>query len=348
MQTGIYLDYVRNDITAAALRLAGLLTQRFSRNTDFLTGRVQSPVHRSWDRKVLANRRNDVAGWAKNNDDCVWFNHDAKRFRQAMSANLSRRHILVPKWHALRRADFSWLGIHHMIVCSSAAMLETVRKAMSARNVRCSAYHVHWSSGVRITKKHGCFVPDRMRLMVVVDRFTLQRHCDELVATLGYLLMEVPRLQVTMTVESGWPKSVRAAAKRLLREFEDRFSVTRGMSMDRQLTAINEHDWLWMASVQGTTGFPVQEALSLGVPVIAWDVPPFNEMILNQCNGRLIPAPHTHSDIGAPTAQWLSAAAVTSLLDALRSEEELMACQEQDWALEAKERDFKKFWALLT
>lgn len=357
MQTGIFLDYVRDDVTAAALRLAGSL-QRRSIQVDFLTGRTQQPVHGLWDHQVLFKRQYATtrgnsclpsawSSWPKRNSECIWFRYDIGMFKQAVAASPCRRHVLVPKWHDLRQEDFGWLGVHHMIVCSSPTMARAVKSAMRIRKVNCPVDFIYWSSGVQSIEKSGYRIAGQPKLVVVADRFTLQHHCDSILLTLGLVLRQARSLSVTLVIESGWPKHARSTVKRLLQEFSGRLAVKRGLTMDQRVLEINKHDWLWMASVRGTTGFPLQEALSCGVPVIVWDIAPFNELILNGWNGWCVPVEHTKSELKAPTATWSSKAASTVLCKAFRSEDELISLQEQDWLLDGQEADFREFWERL-
>ena len=342
MQTGIYLDYACDDMTAAALRLAGLF-QRNAHQVNFLSSRMQQFVHSLWDRQVLSCRETDIARWTRSSNECVWFQYDAKRFREAMATRSGRKHILVPKWHDLCQSDFDWLGIHDTIVCSSPRMEACVQQAMRETSVRCPVKFTYWSAGLRQVTKHG-YLHGHPRLMVAIDDFTMRKHGDSFIQALCGLLLRQPRLIVTVVAEGDWPARFHNVLFHLLCEFDERIAIKCHLPMDQRLVEIHQHDWLWVASVRGTTGFPVQDALACGVPVIAWDVEPFNELVLDGWNGHLIQTGCTESEIGAPTAAWESAPLALELYQAFRSEEKLIFLQEQDWLLKAQEDDFRGFW----
>jgi glycosyltransferase involved in cell wall biosynthesis len=342
MQTGIHLDYVRDDVTAAALRLAGFLHTKAQR-ADFFTERTQRPVHGLWDKSVLSRGREEVFPWVRRSSECVWFRHDVKKFRQAVRAQCTREHILVPRWHELRRKDFDWIGVHNMVVCPSPSMAVSVEAAMKNRNVSCPVKFIYWSSGTQQIEKMG-YLHGEPKLMIVIDRSTLHRYCDEFLHTLAMILTRVKPLYVTLAIESGWPKKAKDTVKRLLHEFGSRLAVRRSLPMDQRLLEINGHDWLWLASVRGTTGFPIQEALACGVPTIVWNVEPFSELVLDRWNGRCLPCKRARSEVDAPTAKWNSNSAIKVISDAFRSEEELLSLQEKDWLLSTQNEDFCRFW----
>ena len=346
MQLGIYAPYDRGGITAGALRLAGL-AQSLSFSVSYLVSMNRGlKIHPYWDGRVLTAKKESIQGWINKSLICVWFLPDYRFYRGAIEGCNKRTHILVPSWH-----NFSpgcSLAGYDRIICTSVAAARAFyahtpagHPAMGRRD---GVEFTRWTSGVGPMRREGLVKSGRIRVFVPVGSRTLKEHGADLLAVIDTLLATHEHVEITLSRTRPGNKLMQQRNSRLLRDYPGRFRECCRLSADEQLSHIHEHDWMWIPDTQSENGLPAQQAVSCGVPVIAWSLPPLTEVVKHGWTGKLVYCDHSTNWIGAPTAVWSTPALISVLNESLASTEPLFALQARDWPVGDVEANFLRFW----
>jgi glycosyltransferase involved in cell wall biosynthesis len=201
-----------------------------------------------------------------------------------------------------------------------------------------------WTSGIGTMRREGVVKPGRIRVFVPVGSRTLKEHGADLLAVIDTLLATHEHLEITLSRPRPGNKLMQSRNSRLLRDYPGRFKECCRLSADEQLGQIHEHDWMWIPDTQSENGLPAQQAISCGVPVLAWGIPPFCEIVSHGWTGRLVYCDTTKNWIDAPTARWSTPALISTLNENLAGEEPLLTLQSRDWTIVDREAVFLDFW----
>ena len=249
---------------------------------------------------MLTAKKESIQGWINKSLICVWFEPHYNLYRGSIEGCNKRTHILVPSWHSF------WPGCplagYDRIICTSQAMARSFYDhTMPGR--RDGIEFVKWTSGVGPMRREGVVKPGRIRLFVPVGSRTLKEHGADLLAVIDTLLAAHEHVEVTLSRTRPGNRLMQQRNNRLLRDYPGRFKECCRLSADEQLGQIHEHDWMWIPDTQSENGLPAQQATSCGVPAIAWNIPPFTDVIAHEWTGKLVSCDCTTNWMGAPTAK---------------------------------------------
>jgi len=346
MQIGIYANYDRTNQTAGAVRLAGL-AQSLAYSVSYLSaGRSDSELHPYWDGRVLKAKKENVRRWVNLSMTCVWFKPHLNRYRGVMEGCQSRRHVWVPGWHTLSEKDLGHAAYYDRIVCPSREMADNLADRLEARGTKLTRgiEHINWTSGVSPMRKTQVCRPDRLKVFVPVDNYTMHRFGRQMLATLDALLDALPHVDVTLATQRPGTRLARGRIEQMCRDYFGRFWHRCRLTSDEQLGRMHEHDWVWIPDVRSDNGLPAQQALAVGVPVIAWDISPLSEVIHDGWTGVLVPCNKTYNWLGAPTANWNGKELASALHVSLSSEYPLHTLRALDWPVGVAEDKFGRYW----
>lgn len=354
MRTTILAPYRPGEATWAALRLANHL---------FATGRdvryvattpVARGVHHFWDARVRAgglgrrpragDRGHGVYRHTRGADEVVHFHPDPGIRRMAELVAPLARHVLVPLWHSLGGGDAALVLDHHAVVCPSVACARAVSESVfngaspETTPLACAPFE----PGFEPLRKEGLVEGGELHALVSLNRdaFRLRR---TLAAVLDAVLGGLPRLRVTLAATrafSGRDRHFRGL--RLAHPGRVRFR-TLGAAEDFT-RLLHAHDWAVFFWRRADTTLPALHAMSCGVPVIAFDVAPFNEVVVPGNGGLLVPCKREVSRFGAETAVVDAAAAADCLRRAFADNGLLFRLQACDWPVAQAREGFVRAW----
>ena len=124
-----------------------------------------------------------------------------------------------------------------------------------------------------------------------------------------------------------------------------RVQITRQLGCMARSNLIQQHDWVFCASRQPNSCIAPMEVLSLGVPVIAFDVPPHNELVAHGHNGALLPVGYSVSWLGACYCNPEAYPLLESLSSVLADDCLLERVQSRSWSDLLNHRQaFRHLW----
>ena len=343
---GICAPYDRCEATAAALRLADLAVAQSLSVKLLGTGVLQPGIHPYWNSRVHSAKGDGAYHWAKGCKYIVWFGHYPELLKKAkLSGGEKVQHCLVVLWHLLDSHITEGLRGYDRIVCPTKAAYRQFVEAVLGDQDTKRLKHCSWDAGIEAVQRGKTCEPGKIRLYVPMDSNAIDEVGPFTVTVLDELLKANPALHVTMDCAKSWPRKVR---KELVHRFQH--AIGRVVSVHRssllqQISLLHAHDLMFMPAIRSNIGMTVLRALTCHVPVIAYDVSPFSELIQDGKNGLLV-----RCDVGS---NWIGPIACPNLLhtlstvgEAVEDDAWLNECRRQDWKLAKRSTAFSAFWRL--
>jgi hypothetical protein len=347
---GIFAPYNRGEVTAAAIRLANLCLNYGADVRLASLGPQLRGVHPYWDQRVWSTKGQGVYYAAKNCQSLIHFQPSPQVRKMCELVADKAKHIFVPQMHQLREDDAALMQDHHAIVCPTATAQKNLLRIVfqGIKPSPCELTYARFDSGLPKVQRQG-MIEERMRLCVLANASIIES-CGSLLLTLLTELMEVlPKLVVTLLANRAWNNTDRQTIVELAQRYrgQDRFRSKRVISLDEINCEFHQHDWTFLPWTKGDFGVMVTRSLSCGAPVIAFNVEPFNELIVSGHNGLLIPCksrpgPYDMS-IAVPNREQM----LETLLGALANDKVLCRLQAKNWNLEQHEMGFTRYWGRL-
>jgi hypothetical protein len=341
MKIGIYTPYDFGETTAAAIRLAEV-AQYLSYPVTMLTPRKHElTVNPFWDRRVRVARHGRlghtrIMDWTFDSHVCVWFGCYVKAFQVAMGMKHGTVHVLVPGCGSLMPEQIAMARAFHHVVCPS------LQGAISVGLHTQNAQFIRWTSGIKSIDKEKARVDGRISVAVTPDADLMRRRGYELMHVLEQLL-QLNGISFTVVLSDRPSKRDHERLEFMRKRHPGRFQVRVCLSTLHLKLLINDHDWLLVPSLSSRFGLPAQYALACHVPVVAWDVDPFDEMIEDGHNGYLIPCENRTTFL-AREAVWDTNNILDFCASTFYGEEQLTSLISQRWREEEHEETFRASW----
>lgn len=344
----ILAPYGRNEVTAAAIRLADLAGALGHEVKFVACGVHERRVHPAWDGRVRSARGTGITRAAAGASTVVHFQaHQAWHAGAALPQTGKRpiRHVLVPDWHGLVGRRLDLVARYDQVVCPTKACAQVVTAAAfrGVKQDKGQLAWVRWDSGLSQVRREGTVAPDRIKAAVYCDAATVD-FCGAMVLRMvDELLPEYPRLDLTLLSVKSWGRRERAEIRRLCGSWGGRLTaarVTTAVDADR---AFHANDWVVLPGVRGDFGLTASRALACGAAVICNDVAPFSEQVTSDC-GILVACEIRSNAITAPVAvphlgRWADACR-----RAFSDSRTLLNLRTRDWGLEDRHVTFNTTW----
>lgn len=336
---GIYAPYTYNGTTAMACALGELATAlRYS--VEYVASQVRDQgVHFRWDKDIRSAKRTPFKAWACSMSRIIWFDVQAEKLKAANSYGV--RNILIPLWHNIIPDHLEHLAEFSAIVCPHTAAYQLLNDNRS-REIILSG----WDQGLRLHERAGgCCQAGEISIYVSLNGASVQQFGEALLPILRLLLDVRPTLKITVAHTKQWSKSLMSQARALASNSKNRVRLLRNPSYHDRLAAIREHDWMFCASIAADSWWDAGEALSQGMPVICFDVPPYNEIIKSTYNGVVIPCAFKTTPVGAIVAQPNAKVVLEALSRVVDNESMLVRLQDKSWPdCENRVKSFQRVW----
>jgi hypothetical protein len=300
-------------------------------------------VHFRWDHEIRSGKRHGFKGWAGLNSHIMWFDVQPKKVEE--SRKIGCRNILVAMHARLEPTDLANLPLYDKVVCPTDQCYQALRQRCAVSDKLLT--HVPWDSGMPLTTKRRN-PGDPLVLFVPVDSFTAQFEGSLLCYTLRVLMDGDPNLQVVLSYTSNWTRASLGALHDLQDRFKGQLTTLRKPTFCDRLEAYRKADWVLHLGIEGNAAMTALESVALGVPVIAFNVPPNREIIRAFYNGYLIECGAEDTRAGSVRVSVNSRRLLDSLTDLLANDNAVRAMQGKEWPeLETRRRNFQAFWKKL-
>jgi glycosyltransferase involved in cell wall biosynthesis len=295
---GIYAPYTRREATFAALRLAGILSDREQHVSVGCYGKRESGVHSDWDNYVANVDGQGFHDWIEITEHIIWF--DVHKKKLAIAQEKGIENTLVMMWRRFRPEDLELLeAFDNVVFLSRDSYLLFEDKLCNTR----AEVLPPWDSGLPPIRRRvpEFWQPIRYFIPLFGDIDPLR--CRYLLSIAEAILQVDSSSRVTLCpTRATFPKDCRAALKALEKDSEGRFKVYTRKGYQQYLAELEKHDWFMWLSPANNVGVAIAEAAACGLPTVAFDVPPVGELVKDSHTGRLVPCELSYSPLGAPEA----------------------------------------------
>lgn len=323
MPLGIYTKYRHCEATVAALRLAnwaegvGHIVSLFSA--------TEHPVQLSsrWDREVAANRGRRYTDWAVENTTVIW-THCPIPEQILWAKKKGIRTGLLCLWNELREADYKAYEAADFILAPSQIAGQYVTQALKV-GATCI---IPWDTGYPLTKKDPRVFNGYVS--VLLPLFDYEPYDIEATAleVVGRGLHRFPCMSLTVVYNAS--KTAPFAISRIRqfrRYFGERVQLGSSIPLCDRPMVFASHDLTFWPVCRGNTGMTGLTSLTMGTPVLAFQMPPFDEF-LTASNSFLVSSDICRGDLGIPRLEPDYNAMEQGLYDALDHPERLQALQQ--------------------
>lgn len=340
---GIIAPYSHCEATAAAIRIAELCLAHGEQPRLMAVGPCRMPVHSYWDQQVWSTREAD--GRYLGAQDCDRFVHIWNGFvthTMATLVALEAKHILVPCWQHLTAQDLYELNLFQKVVCPSKDLFDFLSK-----NARCAmtASTLTWTrfdSGLpyAAVERDG-----PLHIAVLCNGATIDASGLGVLRCIEALLVSYD-IAITLLHSRSWPENDRRNIRRLQSTYPRQFHTRRLGSFTDLNRRLPNYDWTVIPWPHADFGIAAARSLACGVPVVCYDVAPFNEIVRHEHHGHLIRCELSLSpDVEAPSAVPDTDALIKLCLELFQDRTAWHDCRRRDWKVEQHAKSFTNAWA---
>lgn len=347
----ILAPYGRNEVTAAAIRLAEYGVALGREVHLVASGTEERHVHPAWDGKVRTGRKTGIYKGAIRADHVVHFGYHKEWYDRAVlvgdKATGRTKQILVPNWYGFDSLDRETVKKYDRIVCPSRGCKRAIHSELFHGEkgiVKDRLTWAPWDAGVDRVRTERFVEDEKIKALFVCDTNSIDV-CGRMVLELvDELLATTQKVHATLLSVKTWSRSDRKALKALGKKWERRLSVRAVHQFHDVDQEMRLHDWVVLPAVRSQFGLTASRALSCGKPVICNNVEPFNEVVVTDKNGVLVKCDVKYGSLKSPIAvpqygQWLE-----TLRQALTSPRLLIGLQVKDWGVEDNRTQFETVW----
>lgn len=296
----VVAPYGKGEVTAAAARVAAAVMAAGDQVRFVAPGKPVSGVHHAWDRRVLfAADAVAVARHSQGAEAVVHFTRDAPALAAARLAAPRARQVLVADWHSVS-AQWPDLACYDRVVSPSAACHSAVAGSRAAKGGDPKRYRwVLFDAGLPQVPRRTAAGP--VHACVVATPGVIDHWGSQLLYAVERVLDSVPSASVTLLSGKAWPDHDRRRLKAGEARYLGRLAHTPWHGALAASRDFHGADWAVLPATRAAFGITASAALRCGVPVVAFDVPPFSEHVRPD-SGVLVKGPVRESESGAVTA----------------------------------------------
>lgn len=303
---GILAPYGRNEITAAACRLADL-AQGAGQGVRFVTqGTHERHVNSHWDSRVLSGRKWGAARHLESCETIVHFTiEEAVLAGTGFPSKRPAKHILVTPWHAIAPRNVVEASHYRQIVCPSRACYAEMRTRLY-KDAEPSAEQLtwcRWEPGLARIKRKPPQPHARLKVCVLCDHTAIDYAGKAVLRLIEEILALDCRMDVSLLSLRSWNRADRAQLRRMVDGSDDKLRLLTG-GVPAMNQHFSEHDWVVIPSVFADFGLYASRAVACGAAVIAHDVAPFNEVVVDGSTGVLVPCQIATGRFESPIAAF--------------------------------------------
>lgn len=350
---GIVTPYARCEATAAAIRIADVCNAYGEEPRLIAVGPCALPVHPYWDRRVWSTFEAQPTVWKPRLErafyigaqDCRLFVHLQSGPRAVARASLVEGiapHYLVPCWHHLAIDDIRDLSNYDFVVSPTKALHDFIGTKCEPRNAD-SLTWTRFDAGLPFAKVER---DGPLHVGFWVNGAAIDSGGFGILRCIETLLATHTTLRITTLYSRTWPENDRRCIRRLLTAFPGRFTAVRLDSFQVLTRLLHQLDWVVLPWPRSDFGIAVARSLACGVPVVTYDITPFNELIRHKHNGYLIGCElQLTAGTEAPAAIPNTSAMVELCQQLFADRKAWTEVRRHDWKVEQHTQTFNAAWA---
>lgn len=342
----ILAPYGRNEVTAAAIRLADLALS-LGLDTRLVACELhERQVHPFWDSKVWSGKGDGVYRAAKGCTCVVHFMCQPSYVEKVRLVAEKSKQILVPLWHSLRPQDINFIPQYDQVVCPSKTCYDLLKKAAfrNEENVQKLTW-AKWEAGLPSVRREGTVDDATIKACFYCDASAIDFCGPLVIEAVSELLAMCKRLSATMISTKAWAKRDRQQLKHAGQIWGGRLRMLKVSGLVQQAGLFHAHDWSVFMGVRADFGINAQRSLACGAPCIAFNVEPYNELIAEGRNGVLIPCEVHYNANHAPVAVPSMGSILSTCGPALADQRKLFSIQQGDWHMNEHRHQFNELWS---
>lgn len=292
---GLHLRYQSCASTYAGLRLASHLDGRGAL-AEILCRGPAARVHPGWDRRV-ASRHSPYASFASRCSHLVWTEPCALLFAQ-VARTLKTKTVLFVTWEGLRPEHRSLCASVDQLVSPYWQCVQILRDRWDLPHVK----YVPWDTGYPQILKTTLAMPNALRVALPVGGcLSWQAYNDIYEFAMG-LLAQVQRAELTLLTTQPRKRHLERLVRSVALVHPGRISARQLPGLGSLPLCYARHDLTVCLSRRDGLGLSGLASLAGGTPVVAYDLPPFNEYVFDGRNGLLVDTPIHRDSLGIPCA----------------------------------------------
>lgn len=298
MRIGIHAAYQKCDATLMALRVARHL-RGAGYSVDYLPRGQSSEVHPEWDGQVLSDkkRKRPYHQWITSRFSYIFWTEVPPPDQLHAARACDSKNILLVSWDELNEDLLPVYRLFDRLVCPSWLASTLLADRLKLRNVS----YCPWDVGVPLSANPHLPNPSAVRLFWSLWGSQAERQNGAAVYVLDKLLSEHNHVRLTVSFSTAaLRKQIIRALEAMSRRHSPRLSLLKDKNYDRHILETARHDLLVWPSLVESVGIAGLSALCMGVPVLAFDVPPISEFLKDGKNGLLVPCELRYNSLGVP------------------------------------------------
>lgn len=284
MRIGFVVPYDRNEVTFTALRMADQF-RSLGCDTTFL-GRsvVDHTLRGQYDHELWPETKVPKHMWMQTCDRLVYFRMPPKS-EITMAKAIEKPITLVYLWHKVDELDLDRLPEIEDVVCFHAAGQREISKITSKH-----AHYLPLDIGFATTRKRA-----EMNTGITWVHFPLHSHhlaqtdAESVFRVIRCLLQDNSKVGVLVTTGPGWSMKNRRTLKNMGKNFKARLQIKRKPDALDQFRCSVNCDLTAVPTLVDGLGYGVLESCTAGTPLIAWRIPPYDELLKQGSHAELVP-----------------------------------------------------------
>jgi len=198
----------------------------------------------------------------------------------------NKRSICVVHWHSPYVKNINFLKKFEIIVTPSRHFKGIPQKIVNKKTVA----WVNNFSDIQVTKREGLVEPGKINILVYFNKATINNHGIIILHDIARILGFSNKVRFQIICPSKFPKRLRNLSKVLQNKYgKDKIKFNKVKSFYDFIGFCCKNDWFFYTPHKTNFSILVSTVNKLGMPVLAFDIPPVNEVIINKTNGILIP-----------------------------------------------------------
>jgi hypothetical protein len=284
LKTGIYVPYVKNETSLASVMLADWLLRLGVDVCVFSDSPVRHGIHRIWDQKV--RRYVTPSRFDTSIRDCThlfWFKAACNRFLMTHEVPVLKprvgtcKDIYFPNWSDWQDGSFCMSSVASQTVSLSQSAAKWLSTTEDPRRDN-KKWTLLTSPDIPLAPRRGRAVPDRNRILVVVDRSTVLDIGVAFLRALERLLQEKPNTDISILLSGSVDKSFQIACRGFaLVRGPERVTLIENPPYYDYCAIARNHDWIYLAQTRCTYGSLYALLFNSTVPIICHAIPPLTD-----------------------------------------------------------------------
>lgn len=284
---GIFLRYQKSAETYITLRFADLIHDNFDQCFLLSTEPNIVKAHSRWDSFLLEGGEQDMADWLQSCRHILWTSN-AGIMDLAFANSFSAKSYFLMTSDKPRREQIYVCAQSDAVISPSWQLAQTIQERWGLKNV----HHIPWDPGIPIVHHHPVNRSLKRKIIVPIpDRSSYGLNISSILYVVCKTLTFIPNCTASLLCLRSLPTKTTKRIKLFAEASGGRVTIERPSSWDDLQAIMSSGDLLAFTETDHdlSTGLLPLTALTMGLPVVAFDLPLIREYVFNNINGVLVP-----------------------------------------------------------